>query len=567
MATEKVKGIIKTYDESRKYGFIEEICDSKKVYFFHYSNIGKKFKIEPLKSEVLFIPSKNEKGLIALSIEELKVEITGSFSCEAIGERKLLVTNPERLAFLVQQQGKILSLLSELKAMGISSNFESNRITVDASELFLKKEPKVDKRKRSYKYVPEGYHNTGRYLIDNLQNVINLLNHDYFSTIKGAQGEKEARASLKSIMLEHTVLNNLRFEVKTDNIVYSAEIDNIVITEKGIFIIEIKNIGGRRSAINISHDGVWTFVDEKKGEHRSLKNPYKQSIDHKFALQKLLKDKGINCSKSIIPIIAIANNDVMIKIADNSYPTVMRVDMIGTYISNYLDSNSVCFTEEEIDSIKGILESNRLEQGKYEVLDYCEKISEISALIKKLYVYWIEAEQENEKTKQGVVELKVCKVNDNKSDVKPKKKDVDWWYRKNKAGQLELKSLTWDVYRYVIGENSIEMKYGAGMKIDNKRRERLNIPDREQVYMIIDEKVLSIYANGFAICKNAFYFINDKKKEGRIEWERYMACTIREGSKYLDIDGNRFCLGSKCSNVVMMLQELQMKICKAYNKI
>lgn len=47
-----------------------------------------------------------------------------------------------------------------------------------------------------------------------------------------------------------------------------------------------------------------------------------------------IKVKGINCSKSIIPIIAVANNDVMIKIADNSYPTVMRVDMIGTYISS-----------------------------------------------------------------------------------------------------------------------------------------------------------------------------------------------------------------------------------------
>ena len=48
MIKEKIKGIIKSYDENRGFGFIDEIGVKNKSYFFHSSNLKNNFEIEQL---------------------------------------------------------------------------------------------------------------------------------------------------------------------------------------------------------------------------------------------------------------------------------------------------------------------------------------------------------------------------------------------------------------------------------------------------------------------------------------------------------------------------------------
>lgn len=103
---------------------------------------------------------------------------------------------------------------------------------------------------------------------------------------KGKLGEKEMSRYLKRLPIsEYIVLNDIMLENEFGN---TCQIDHVVLSIYGIFVIETKNYKG------------WIFGGENSeewtqniyGKKFRLRNPIKQNYGHVKVLQKLLSDYG-----------------------------------------------------------------------------------------------------------------------------------------------------------------------------------------------------------------------------------------------------------------------------------
>lgn len=133
----------------------------------------------------------------------------------------------------------------------------------------------------------------------------------YFQpAIKGWFGEKQMSIYLNMLpKMEYTVLNNLILKTKTA----TTQIDHVVISLYGIFVIEVKNYKG------------WIFGNEQSaqwtqtiyGYKSSFMNPIRQNYAHVKAIQLYLTAYP---NLPIIPIVAFSNKSDL-KINTTSHVT------------------------------------------------------------------------------------------------------------------------------------------------------------------------------------------------------------------------------------------------------
>lgn len=381
-----IKGIITEYNSERGFGFITEI-DEDFSYFFHISNVIGKINIVPNKTEVIFKPIETSKGPQATDIKVFVEKIEGEFANIALPNIKLLKSNVERLKFLEQQQEIIYKVLDTLKEYGIIVKEEKNGwIDLDLYEMGELNNPII--RDGYHERVPNGYPKTFEHLIRLLQKQINDFNYDLINTQKGIYGEEKTLNSLKAITVSYPILNNVRLEedIKNSNERYSAETDLIAITDRAIFLIETKNYGGKGDSLIITTDGRWILKDKYTKKEHTLSNPFKQITDHTFVVNKFLENNNIKFNLPIIPIIALANNDLILQIDDKNslYAKVMSADLVGSYILNYHNENKAIIKLKDIDAVKKLLDEKSLPPKTYQVLDYCKNILKVCESILEL---------------------------------------------------------------------------------------------------------------------------------------------------------------------------------------
>lgn len=395
---QKTIGIIVEYNSERKFGFIQT-DDCTQNYFFHISNFLKPFDIVPNETKVLFEPSENSKGLIALNIEKFKKivkSVEGKFSNveDRFPDIKIYKTNKERLDFLNEQYKKIEVFLKELNKIGIKSTLENNWITVEISdEIFNLPQPRRGGHKR---FVPNGYEDTLIYLLSKFEEQIHQFNLDFALTKKGISGEKKALQSLKSVAIKYPVLNNIRLEEmigennynNTEKEKYVAETDIIVITDYAIFLIETKNYGKQGETIHITSNGKCTITG-KYNKSRQLPNFIKQVTDHLYVIKEFMKNNSID-NLPLIPIIAIANEDVdIVSESDNKFfCEIMYADIVGSYIIKYSTEHQPIIDDKKISEIRQTLKEKKLPEKEYLVEDYCSNIKIIANEIAMLLDYW-----------------------------------------------------------------------------------------------------------------------------------------------------------------------------------
>ena len=106
----------------------------------------------------------------------------------------------------------------------------------------------------------------------------------------GRKGEEYAADLIRQVLNEKdTLLNNVKISVD-DN---ETEIDNIIINNRGIFIIEVKNYRG--VLYGNEDDYEWTKVKESSGGNlyqNTVKNPIKQTKRQVYILAQFLKQYG-----------------------------------------------------------------------------------------------------------------------------------------------------------------------------------------------------------------------------------------------------------------------------------
>lgn len=393
LQSEKEHGCIMRYNTQKGIGTITSFKDDKS-YFFHISNLLYSFSIYPGLTEVSFVPSQNEKGLIATSISKLKSKIEGKFANLSLSNQKQYLSNEARMEYLREQKKTMYSLLQDVSSCGITPIRNNDWIDIDGSLWLSYPEPSFTEGHR-VDDVPSGYHKTARYLLDLLRTELKKTNHDYLITAKGLIGEQKVLASLKAVSLDYPVLSNIRLEqLTTEDTMYSAESDIIVITDRVVFIVETKNYGGKGDVIRVESDGRWFLRDRHTGKETSLHNPHKQTADHEFAIRKFFKDNNIDAEIPMISLIAIANDDVEFEyspdVSPDIFSRILRVDMIGTYILSYIKKEPIQLQTELMETIKETLNSANLPPRTYPVIDRCENVKIICEAIRTLYDYWQE---------------------------------------------------------------------------------------------------------------------------------------------------------------------------------
>lgn len=164
----------------------------------------------------------------------------------------------------------------------------------------------------------------------------------------GARGESKVAHGLKNLdPLKYQMLNDVL--INTDK--GTSQIDHLILSPYGIFIIETKNYRG------------WIFGNEKAeywtqvifNSKTKFRNPVKQNWAHIYALKSILKDFP---SISYIPIVAFAGSAELKDI--QSSVSVVYQEQLENAI--YARSTSEDLSQNEIEKIKGRIIGSRLEE-------------------------------------------------------------------------------------------------------------------------------------------------------------------------------------------------------------
>ncbi|NLM00487.1 MAG: hypothetical protein GX220_03415 [Treponema sp.] len=162
--------------------------------------------------------------------------------------------------------------------------------------------------------------------------------------IKGWLGEKTISIRLEKLDIsKYVILNDIFIKNEKGT---TSQIDHLVVSVYGIFVIETKNYKG------------WIFGNEKAENWSQIiykqknffRNPVKQNWSHVYALKSLLKDyKDIR----YIPVVVFAGSAVLKQIVSN-------VPVIYDYeIKNFIQEYPVerCISFEDVKQIVSILEN------------------------------------------------------------------------------------------------------------------------------------------------------------------------------------------------------------------
>ncbi len=403
-------GYISEYIANRGFGFIvEEGKDEDSKIFFHISDVEtKNMNIVPNRTEVTFMVRKSDKGLKATNIREHRPKIQGEFAKIDFPNISHYKNNDDRLSFLEEQNKKIEKLLKAFEKAGISLVKDKNGwLNLDTYK--IEYIHNFDELGKNSTKVPNGYSKTFDHLMRLLKEQIDKFNYDLIKTKKGISGEEKTLNSLKSITLSYPVLKNVRLEKEIQysgkKEKYSAETDLFVVTDRAIFLIETKNYGGKGDKIIITSDGRW-ILNKFDGKEQNLPNPFKQTTDHIFLMKKFLENHNFKTKLEVIPIVALANDDLMLEIEDKDslYAKVMAVDLVGSFILKHLSEHTAVAKGKEIEDFKKLLEAENLQPKEYPVLDYLENIKSVCTALSKLINYFEEDFKEKEEKERKIKE-------------------------------------------------------------------------------------------------------------------------------------------------------------------
>ncbi len=168
--------------------------------------------------------------------------------------------------------------------------------------------------------------------------------------MSGKNGEYKAFRSLETMICKNKILKNIEFKGNDRR----TELDAVVITEKAVFIIEVKNpskdiyIDERGNYCRISHDTM--VFDKNIGENMNNKG---------FLLREALRSAGYE-NANIVNIVVFTNSAIHV---ENRYPYVNTCYLsdLPHKISRY--DGEALYSSDDMDTMTSAIESSRCHEA------------------------------------------------------------------------------------------------------------------------------------------------------------------------------------------------------------
>lgn len=146
----------------------------------------------------------------------------------------------------------------------------------------------------------------------------------FYKEIIGAAGEHWVKQELKKLPKDYLVINNVMLIVDSK----SSQIDHLVISKYGIFVIETKQYNGY--LIGNDYDKKWTFKSGKRKYY--INNPVHQNYGHVQFLKKALNlDEDV-----FVPIVCISSRAKVKVDSDKVVLLTNLIEKIGGYKAEIL---------------------------------------------------------------------------------------------------------------------------------------------------------------------------------------------------------------------------------------
>lgn len=162
----------------------------------------------------------------------------------------------------------------------------------------------------------------------------------FFGTLmnKGFYGEFVLYRKLTKKLGKKAVLTNLYLESKNTE---TTEIDVLAVTQKGIYVFEMKNYGGY--IYGSQKDQYWTQAMNRFVKHKFY-NPLRQNYAHIKAVESYLEVE----QKQILPVIVFSNRSKLSKINVGEQDKVYQFKDALRYVSKVEKKGNTVFSNEEV---------------------------------------------------------------------------------------------------------------------------------------------------------------------------------------------------------------------------
>lgn len=175
----------------------------------------------------------------------------------------------------------------------------------------------------------------------------------------GKFGEKRVAMKLDWLSKEYVTFNDVLLPTNYG----TTQIDHIVVSPYGIFVIETKNYKGWIFGHEKSEEWKQSLVGKKSfwgwsSEQHKFLNPIRQNATHVRAIKSILKDIG---DFPIIPIVVFSNN-ADLKISVPNHIVINRCNLnsvIKSYKTQYISIETVQLISSKIVSSNITLEGSR----------------------------------------------------------------------------------------------------------------------------------------------------------------------------------------------------------------
>lgn len=206
---------------------------------------------------------------------------------------------------------------------------------------------------------------------------------------KGKLGRNNLKKAIKDNNIYKNTLTDVILKANGETIGNNA----VIVTGKGVFVIELKNYGNSDDTLTVSKEGTWTLKHKQDvpviiNDMAQLNN--KRCAITQTVINNKLKEKGITDIPFLdcISVICIANDDV--RISNFSNHILCRTSNLIKIIENHRPNSSFRLTPQLQNTIIEILRQENMPLLKYNISDRTEKIkvlnSNIDQLISDLYI-------------------------------------------------------------------------------------------------------------------------------------------------------------------------------------